>query len=333
VLKLAALLGDSGIFDKSVRVTPRVVGVAAGLEKDELVDWKENSAVAPTKLELWDEKLDSSVPVQAVGIGVCPRELDKKTVDTAGPIEELEAGICVDGPRAVVVTELKLADEVGETDDSLEGEELCGPGEWLGKELRFIVSAVDKACVCNAVGPNVKNVPDVPEVLGRLICVLGRAWDEETRVEELFETFVSVPKVVRLIDGISDISSVTGSIDVENASEAATDDGTFEAFRVGLSELLFDNMLAPMDNEVAEGSICGKVTDTVFVGDDPLEEGKDRESVMLTAPSEPIKSEDTGDKTEALWLDAGVVAEDWDPSLIEEGKIVNVDLEVAESVE
>jgi hypothetical protein len=52
VLKLAALLGDSGIFDKSVRVTPRVVGVAAGLEKDELVDWKENSAVAPTKLEL-----------------------------------------------------------------------------------------------------------------------------------------------------------------------------------------------------------------------------------------------------------------------------------------
>jgi hypothetical protein len=109
-----------------------------------------------------------------------------------------------------------------------------------------------------------------------------------------------VPKVVRLIDGISDISSVTGSIDVENASEAATDDGTFEAFRVGLSELLFDNMLAPMDNEVAEGSICGKVTDTVFVGDDPLEEGKDRESVMLTAPSEPIKSEDTGDKTEAL---------------------------------
>ena len=52
VLKLAALLGDSGIFDKSVEVTPKVVGMAVGLEEDELVDWKENSVVAPTKLEL-----------------------------------------------------------------------------------------------------------------------------------------------------------------------------------------------------------------------------------------------------------------------------------------
>ena len=109
-----------------------------------------------------------------------------------------------------------------------------------------------------------------------------------------------MPKVVRLIDGVSDISSVSGFINVENASEAATDDGIFEALRLGLSELLFDNVLAPMDKEVAEGSICGRVTDTVFVGDDPLEEGKDRESVMLTALSELIKSEAIGDKTEAL---------------------------------
>lgn len=138
---------------------------------------------------------------------------------------------------------------------------------------------------------------------------------------------------MRLIDGNSDISSVGGFINVENASEAPTDERTLEALRVGLSELLFDNVLAPIDTEVAEDNVCWRVTDAAFVGDDPLEEGRERESVVLMAISELVKSEDIFDKTESLGLDAGVVAENWGPLLIEEGGTARVDLEVAESVE
>ena len=88
-----------------------------------------------------------------------------------------------------------------------------------------------------------------------------------------------------------DVAGIARSVYVENESEVARDDRNPNMHITGMTGLVYDSELAPKDDGVVEDSICGRVTDTVFVKDDPCGAGKDRGFVSSIAPSDGTASE------------------------------------------
>jgi len=89
---------------------------------------------------------------------------------------------------------------------------------------------------------------------------------------------------------------------IENEAKVARDSGNTMELVNDVTGSVYDNELAPKDGEVVEDSICGRITDTVFVKDDPCEEGKDGDSVMSMAPSDCTAAEDVDENAEVLGL-------------------------------
>lgn len=121
------------------------------------------------------------------------------------------------------------------------------------------MSPSGKVCVFKVVEPGVENVLIVRRELEMTTCML----EEDTDLLEM----------------------------VEAVSVVVTDDGGPEELRVESSEPILGSVLAPIDSGVEEDSICERVTDTVFVRDDPLDTGVD-ESVGRIKLSRPDESED-----------------------------------------
>jgi hypothetical protein len=109
-------------------------------------------------------------------------------------------------------------------------------------------------------------------------------WTIDTVVRELLNAELSVARhpcfllyLGKLVAYYAkDIAGIAMSVNVENESEFARDDRNPNEHITGMTGLIYDSGLAPKDDGVVEDSICGRVTDTVFVKDDPCGEGKDR---------------------------------------------------------
>jgi hypothetical protein len=185
----------------------------------------------------------------------------------------------------------------------LEGDELCDPEDGPERKAILSVSPLGEVCVCNIVGPGVRNVLLVLRELEMDIC----GCEEAIGVLEM----------------------------VDDAPVVITDDGRLEELKVELSEPIFGSVLAPIDIGVIEDSICGRVTDAVFMRDDPLEVGTDKESVGLITFPEPGESEDSGDWVESVCVTGSVIVEDWMPRpMLEDAREgVIADSEMADTVE
>ena len=120
--------------------------------------------------------------------------------------------------------------------------------------------------------------------------------------ELLLEISVFSPVLVMLAGYAKDVACIVMSVSIENEVKVARDGGNTMELVNDVTGSAYDSELAQKDGEVVEDSICGRVTDTVFVKDDPREEGKDRDSVMSMAPSDCTAAEDVDENIEVLGL-------------------------------
>lgn len=82
--------------------------------------------------------------------------------------------------------------------------------------------------------------------------------------------------------------------------EVAAVDGEPGKLIFEVSKLVSDIVPDLIDIVVAEDSICGTVTDTVFVTDDPLEESKDMEPLVSVVLSDLVEADEKGDRAKVL---------------------------------